>query len=61
MSDYRVEWVNLSGGKSVPAEKVICPECKVLDMNTGFDTSIEPAHAWCSQGHEWTFSTKADA
>jgi hypothetical protein len=61
MSDYRVEYVTLSGGKLVPAEKLICPVCKVLDMDGRFNTSVDPAEAECSKGHEWTFTTKADA
>jgi len=61
MSEYRVDYVTLSGGKSVPAEKIVCPVCNVLDMGTSFDTSEEPARAECSKGHEWTFTTEADA
>lgn len=61
MSEYRVDYVTLSGGESVLAEKIVCPVCGVLDMGTAFDTSREPATAMCSKGHEWTFTTKADA
>lgn len=61
MADYKVEYVTLSGGKSVPAEKIGCPQCGILDIKTRFNTSVEPAQAECSQGHEWTFTTEADA
>lgn len=61
MSEYKVEYVQLSAGKSVPTERIICPVCRVLDMDTDFDTSEEPARAECSQGHKWTFKTEADA
>lgn len=58
---HEVQYVTLSGGKHVPAEKIICPKCKVLDLNTRFNTSVEPAEAECSKGHEWTFTTEANA
>lgn len=61
MSEYQVEWVTLSGGKSVPAEKLVCPVCEALDIHTDIDTSTEPAKAICSRGHEWTFKIGADA
>lgn len=44
-----------------PAEKIVCPQCGILDIKTRFNTSVEPAQAECSQGHEWTFTTEADA
>lgn len=61
MAEYKVEYVTLSGGKSVPAEKIVCPVCNKLDMGTRFNTSTEPIQAECSRGHEWTFTSEADA
>lgn len=50
--DYRVGWVEIKG-KSILAEKVVCPVCGTLDLNTDFDTSEEPWKAICPVGHEW--------
>jgi transcription elongation factor Elf1 len=62
MADYKVEYVTLSGGKNVPAEKLLCPKCKTLDLGTAIDTSVEPAVAVCPKcDTEWTFTTEADA
>lgn len=61
MEKHRVEYVQLSGGKSVSAQKVVCPVCNVLDLDTKFNAQVEPAEAPCSKGHEWTFTTRADA
>ncbi len=60
MPDLRVEWVEIAG-KSIPAEKVVCPYCKTLDLHTDFDTSSEPWIATCPNDHEWEIKTVADA
>ncbi len=60
MSDYKVEWVEIAG-KSIPAERVTCPYCHVLDLKTDFDTSQEPWRATCSNGHEWNVKSSPDA
>jgi len=61
MADYRVEYVTVGQDKHIPAEKAICPVCKVLDMGTGFNTSVYPWEARCSKGHEWTVKAAPDA
>ena len=59
---YKVDYVELSGGKWVPAEKLICPKCNVLNLKVDIDTSTEPAKAICPVCEtEWTFTTEADA
>ncbi len=60
MAEYKVDWVEIKG-KSIPAERVVCPVCETLDLNTDFDTSEEPWKATCAQGHEWKVKTKPDA
>jgi hypothetical protein len=60
MAEYKVEWVEIKG-KSIPAERVVCPQCNVLDLNTDFDTTEEPWKATCSKGHEWAVKTVAEA
>lgn len=61
MTDYRIEWVTLSGGKSVAAEKLVCPMCRRLDLETEVDTTTDPWKAICSKGHEFSISAKPDA
>ena len=62
MSEYKVEWVALTNGVHVSAEKLVCPQCNTLDMGTDIDCSTEPAKAICPKCDlEWTFTTKADA
>jgi hypothetical protein len=60
MSEYRVDWVEIKG-KSIPADRVVCPICETLDLGTDFDTSQEPWRAICPQGHEWEIKTVPDA
>jgi hypothetical protein len=45
----RIEWVQIMGVR-IPAHKLICPECKTLDLNTGTD---EKWNAHCPLGHTW--------
>lgn len=61
MAEYEIEYVTLSGGAHVSADKLVCPRCRTLDLGTDIDTSSEPFKATCPKGHEWTFSAKADA
>ena len=60
MAEYKVEWIEV-GGKSIPAEKAVCPVCNTLDLNTDFDTSVEPWIAMCPNDHEWEIKTTPDA
>lgn len=60
MADKQVEWIEIAG-KSIPAEKCICPRCKTLDMETDFDTSSEPWIATCPNDHEWEIKSTPDA
>lgn len=59
MAEYKVEYAEIAG-KSIPAEKLICPQCHTLDLGTDFDTSTEPWTAICPKGHEWQVSTQAN-
>lgn len=61
MAEHEVQYIMLSGGKSIPAERAICPECKTLNLHTAFDTSTEPLRAICPKGHSWPIKTEADA
>lgn len=48
-----IEWVEIAGMR-ITAQKVICPECHVLWLDTEFDT--EHPFMWkatCPHGHEW--------
>lgn len=49
-----IEWVEIAGMR-VAAEKVVCPECRVLWLDAEFDTS-NPVEfkAMCPEGHVWT-------
>lgn len=44
------------GGRDIEAEKVVCPECKTLWLDTDFDTA-DPVvwKATCPKGHTWEF------
>jgi hypothetical protein len=52
VADRKIEYAEIAG-VSVPAEKLVCPECHTLDLATEFDTTTEPWTAWCSEGHEF--------
>ena len=52
MSEHEISYVTVKG-RSIPAELVVCPFCKQLDLETVFDASEEPWKAFCSHGHEW--------
>jgi hypothetical protein len=58
---YKVEYVTLSGGRSIPAHLLECPECKIVDLGVELDTSKEPFTAWCSKGHEFTVDARPNA
>lgn len=60
MADYKVEWIEV-GGKSIPAEKAVCPVCHTLDLGTVFNTKVEPWTAICPNDHEWEIKTTPDA
>ena len=57
---YKVEYVTLSGGRSVPAHLLVCPECNKLDLKTDIDTSENPFTARCSQGHEFKIDARSN-
>jgi hypothetical protein len=61
MGEYKVEYVTLSGGTSVPAYLLECPKCKTVDLNIEIDTSTEPWKAWCGKGHEFTIDARPQA
>ena len=60
IADRKVEWIEV-GGKSIPAEKALCPVCNTLDLGTGFNTKVEPWIAECPEVHEWEIKTTPDA
>lgn len=48
-------------GVEVPAHKIVCPECQVLDLDVSVDTSVPSRWvATCTRGHSWTFSPRDD-
>jgi hypothetical protein len=51
MTNYRVDWLQLS--RCLNAADAVCPECRVLDLNTDFNTGREPWELTCSRGHRW--------
>ena len=64
MAEYKVEWVEIqtkNGKISVPAERIVCPICKTLDLGTAFDSTTEPMKALCPEGHEWEIKTRPEA
>ena len=61
MSEFQVEWVQLSGGETLPAYKMICPECKTLVLGTKVNTTSMPWRGHCPDGHSWRIDAEADA
>jgi uncharacterized C2H2 Zn-finger protein len=47
-----VEYVTING-RDVPAERLVCPRCGVLDLQTEINTSTVPWVAHCSRAHGW--------
>jgi hypothetical protein len=60
MSKREITFVTIAG-VNIPAALVVCPECKTLDLNTDFNTSLRPWVAMCSSGHQWFIEYKANA
>jgi hypothetical protein len=61
MAEYEVQYVTLSGGRVIPAHKLVCPVCKTMDMNVDIQTDGMPWVATCGQGHKWDVNPEADA
>jgi len=61
MSEFQVEWVQLSGGETLPVYKMICPECKTLVLGTKVNTTSIPWRGHCPDGHSWRIDAEADA
>lgn len=40
-------------GQKLPASVAICPECRILDLSTIFNTSLAIWEMTCSKGHKW--------
>jgi hypothetical protein len=53
LADREITYVQLSGGQYVAPEKLVCPECKTLDLGTTVDTTTVPWRAHCVRGHRW--------
>lgn len=60
-NEIEVQWVQLSGGETLAAYKMICPECKALVLGTTVNTSSNPWRGHCPEGHSWRISVEADA
>lgn len=60
MNAKEIQYVEI-GGRQVAAYKVICPNCKILDLDAEFDTSETPWKVRCSEGHEWQVNPEAEA
>jgi len=61
MTQYKVEYLTLSGGKVIAAYKLVCPDCHKLDLESEIDTETTPWTAWCRQGHEFRVDPTPDA
>jgi hypothetical protein len=49
-----ITWVEIAG-LQVAAEKLICGECGILDLNVDVDTTGDVWVATCTEGHTWEF------
>lgn len=47
--DRQIKWVQIAGVR-IPAHKLICPECRTMDLNTAIDKEW---NAHCADGHSW--------
>jgi hypothetical protein len=61
MARYKVEFVELSGGRCIPVHLLVCPECKTFDTRTDIDTGSEPWKATCPRGHEFDVDPRPNA
>lgn len=61
MAKHEVQWVKLSGGRVLPALKLICPTCNTLDLGVDVRTDVTPFIARCGKGHEWEVNPETDA
>jgi hypothetical protein len=51
--EIEITEITLSGGKVIPAEKAVCPNCKTLDLNTDFHEQAPGRYLLtCSAGHQ---------
>lgn len=53
MQAKEITFVEIAG-RQIAAVLIICPKCKTLDLNTTFNTNVDPWTAHCPLGHEWT-------
>jgi hypothetical protein len=56
-----IQYVTLTGGESLPAYKMVCPECKALVLGTTVNTESTPWRGYCPEGHNWRIDKDADA
>jgi hypothetical protein len=62
MGEVEIQWITLTGGQTIPAYKLVCPQCKALVLGgTTVNTSVEPWRADCGNGHQWDVVSKEDA
>lgn len=54
MSDREIQYIEVAG-RTILAHLAICPECKVLDLNSTFapSESLDGLIVECSKGHSW--------
>lgn len=55
-----IQWVELSGGHTLPAYKMICPECRTLVLGTTLNTEATPWRGYCPDGHSWRIDHRED-
>jgi len=58
---FEIQWVRLTGGQTLPAYKMICPECGTLVLGTTVNTESTPWRGHCPSGHSWRIDEQADA
>jgi hypothetical protein len=60
-NSIEIQYVTLSGGESIPAYKMICPECNTLVLGSTVNTESIPWRGYCPDGHRWRINNEADA
>lgn len=48
-------------GRWIAAHKLICPECRRLDLSSDIATGSMPWRATCALGHSWDVDPLPDA
>jgi hypothetical protein len=61
MAKYEIQHLTLNGGVTIPAYKVVCPQCMTLDLKTDFRTDVMPWVAICTKGHQFEIDPRPEA